>query len=170
MAEATWTPRHLWSVGVLWGYDRSDISVFNCFVEIDKDDEGASKILSLGLFIDIPERKWTALYQGWPQYESPELDLHHPTKTFFETRYGIVLFPVINVPPDWCQIQPLLLSGVPDLWDRNKILRGGDLSHLHVPDCIWVFFSFLLFVFIHHNFQFYFELYTFCNTLDIYLL
>ena len=36
------------------------------------------------------------------------------------------------------------LSGVPDLWDRNKILRGGDLSHLHVPDCIYEF-SFILF-------------------------
>ena len=48
------------------------------------------------------------------------------------------------------------LSGVPDLWDRNKILRGGDLSHLHVPDCIWVFFYFVWFVFIHHNFYFYF--------------
>ena len=33
-----------------------------------------------------------------------------------------------------------VLSGVPDLWDRNKILRCGDLSHLHVPDCIWVLF------------------------------
>ena len=61
------------------------------------------------------------------------------------------------------------LSGVPDLWDRNKILRGGDLSHLHVPDCIWVFFYFVWFVFIHHNFQFYFELCTYCNILDIYL-
>ena len=38
-----------------------------------------------------------------------------------------------------------LLSGVPDLWDHNKILRCGDLSHLHVPDCIWVFFSFVWF-------------------------
>ena len=63
-----------------------------------------------------------------------------------------------------------LLSGVPDLWDRNKILRGGDLSHLHVPDCIWVFFYFVWFVFIHHSFQFYFELCTYCNILDIYLL
>ena len=62
------------------------------------------------------------------------------------------------------------LSGVPDLWDRNKILRCGDLSHLHVPDCIWVFFYFIWFVFIHHNFKFYFELYTYCNILDIYLL
>ena len=62
------------------------------------------------------------------------------------------------------------LSGVPDLWDRNKILRGGDLSHLHVPDCIWVFFYFVWFVFVHHNFQFYFELCTYCNILDIYLL
>ena len=40
----------------------------------------------------------------------------------------------------------VLLSGVPDLWDRNKILSGGD-----------------------HNFQFYFELCTYCNILDIYL-
>ena len=66
-----------------------------------------------------------------------------------------------------------LLSGVPDLWDRNKILRDGDLSHLHVPDCtccIWVLFYFVCFVFIHHNFQFYFESYTYCNILDIYLL
>ena len=62
-----------------------------------------------------------------------------------------------------------LLSGVPDLWDRNKILRGGDLSHLHVPDCIWVNFYFFWFVFIHHNFQFYVELYTYCNILEIYL-
>ena len=61
------------------------------------------------------------------------------------------------------------LSGVPDLWDRNKILTGGDLSHLHVPDSIRVFFYFVWFVFIHHNFQFYFELCTYCNILDIYL-
>ena len=32
-----------------------------------------------------------------------------------------------------------------------------------------VFFSFVWFVFIHHNFQFYFELCTYCNILDIYL-
>ena len=47
----------------------------------------------------------------------------------------------------------LLLSGVPDLWDRNKILSGGDLSHYQVPHCIGVFFYFVWFVFIHHNFQ-----------------
>ena len=64
----------------------------------------------------------------------------------------------------------LFLSGVPDLWDRNKILRGGDLSHLHVPDCIWIFFYFVWFVFIYHNLQFYFELCTYCNILDIHLL
>ena len=33
-----------------------------------------------------------------------------------------------------------LLSGVPDLWDRNKIFSGGDLSHYQVPHCIRVFF------------------------------
>ena len=61
------------------------------------------------------------------------------------------------------------LSGVPNLFDRNKILSGGDLSHYQVPHCIRVFFSFVWFVFIHHNFQFYFELCTYCNILDIYL-
>ena len=61
------------------------------------------------------------------------------------------------------------LSGVPDFFDRNKILSGGDLSHYQVPHCIRVFFYFVWFVFIHHNFQCYFELCTYCNILDIYL-
>ena len=63
----------------------------------------------------------------------------------------------------------VLLSGVPDFFDRNKILSGGDLSYYQVPHCIRVFFYFVWFVFIHHNFQFYFELCTYCNNLDIYL-
>ena len=62
------------------------------------------------------------------------------------------------------------LSGVPDLRDRTNILRCGDLSHLHVPDCIWVFFNFVWFFFIHRKIHFYFELCTYCNILDIYLL
>ena len=61
------------------------------------------------------------------------------------------------------------LSGVPDFFDRNKILSGGDLSHYQVPHCIRIFFHFVWFVFIHHNLQFYFELCTYCNILDIYL-
>ena len=65
--------------------------------------------------------------------------------------------------------EKVLLSGVADLFDRNKILSGGDLSHYQVPHCIRVFFYFVWFVFIHHNFQFYFELCTYCNILDIYL-
>ena len=52
------------------------------------------------------------------------------------------------------------LSGVPDFFDRNKILSGGDLSHYQVPHCIRVFFYFVWFAFIHHNFKFYFELCT----------
>ena len=63
----------------------------------------------------------------------------------------------------------ILLSGVPDFFDRNKILSGGDLSHYQVPHCIRVFFYFVWFVFIHHNFQFYFKLCTYCNILNIYL-
>ena len=46
------------------------------------------------------------------------------------------------------------LSGVPDLFDHNKIFSGGDLSHYQVPRCIRVLFYFLWFVFIHHNFNF----------------
>ena len=53
----------------------------------------------------------------------------------------------------------MLLSGVPDYFDRNKILSGYDLSHYQVPHCIRVFFDFVWFVFIHYNFQFYFKLY-----------
>ena len=69
----------------------------------------------------------------------------------------------------WYSLPLKFLSGVPDLWDRNKILSGGDLSHYQVPHCIRVFFYFVWFVFIRHTFQFYFELCTYCNTLDIYL-
>ena len=61
------------------------------------------------------------------------------------------------------------LSHCADFFDRNKILSGGDLSHYQVRHCIRVFFYFVWFVFIHHNFQFYFELCTYCNILDIYL-
>ena len=61
----------------------------------------------------------------------------------------------------------LLLSGVPEFFDSNKILSGGDLSHYQVPLCINVFFYFVWYVFIHHNLQFYFKLCTYCNILDI---
>ena len=44
------------------------------------------------------------------------------------------------------------LSGVPDFFDRNKILSGGDLSHYQVRHCVRVFFYFVWFVLIHHNF------------------
>ena len=37
----------------------------------------------------------------------------------------------------------VLLSGVPDYFDRNKILSGYDLSHYQVPHCIRVFFDFV---------------------------
>ena len=40
---------------------------------------------------------------------------------------------------------------------------------IQVPHCIRVFFYFVWFVFINHIFQFYYELCTNCNILDIYL-
>ena len=76
---------------------------------------------------------------------------------------------VLNGSYSITELGHLWLSGVPDFFDRNKILSGGDLSHYQVPHCIRVFFYFVWFVFIHHNFQFYFELCTYCNILDIYL-
>ena len=39
---------------------------------------------------------------------------------------------------------PPLLSGVPDYFDRNKILSGYDLSHYQVPHCIESFLLFCL--------------------------
>ena len=35
------------------------------------------------------------------------------------------------------------IAGVPDFFDRNKILSGGDLSHYAVPHCIRVLFYFV---------------------------
>ena len=40
---------------------------------------------------------------------------------------------------------------------------------IQVLHCIRVFFYFVWFVFINHIFQFYYELCTYCNILDIYL-
>ena len=39
--------------------------------------------------------------------------------------------------------QHWLLSGVPDFFDRNKILSGGDLSHYQVHHYFRVFFYFV---------------------------
>ena len=90
---------------------------------------------------------------------------------------GVLPLPVSVCPSVRSSVRPTvrrsvnftLLSGVPDFFDRNKILSGYDLSHYQVPHCIRVFFYFVWFVFIHHNFQFYFKLCTYCNILDIYL-
>ena len=57
---------------------------------------------------------------------------------------------VSSYPSVWTWVLAISVSGVPDLWDRTKILRCDDLSHLHVPDVIWVFFYFVCW-FIHHN-------------------
>ena len=61
------------------------------------------------------------------------------------------------------------LSGVPDYFGRNKILSGYDLSHYQVPHCIKSFLLFCLICVYSSQFQFYFELCTYCNILDIYL-
>ena len=94
---------------------------------------------------------------------------HISTHIMLLCNVGLSLFTVVSkVVQSWDWTTTCYsgsLSGVPDLWDRNKILRCGDLSHLHVPDCIWVFFYFVWLVFIHHNFQFSFELCTYCNIL-----
>ena len=62
-----------------------------------------------------------------------------------------------------------LLSGVPDYFDRNKILSGCDLSHYQVPHCITSFLLFCLICVYSSQFSIYFELCTYCNILDIHL-
>ena len=57
-------------------------------------------------------------------------------------RFGIVIGRTTNI-----YDMQALLSGVPDYFDRNKILSGYDLSHYQVPHCIRVFFYFVWFVF-----------------------
>ena len=52
-----------------------------------------------------------------------------------------------------------------ELLVSSVICRFQGLSYLHVPECIE--FSFILFI--RHNIQFYFELCTYCNILEIYL-
>ena len=99
-----------------------------------------------------------SLYYYWP----PGLDGVYPT--WLCQRQAISLM--------FCPVQPSVipsLSGVPDYFDRNKILSGYDLSIIKCLPCIRVFFYFVWFVFIHHNFQFYFKSCIYCNILDIYL-
>ena len=101
-------------------------------------------------------------FYHWSMYWAYSITLYC-TATYRE--YATVKFVI----PNHLHHSQYLLSGVPDFFDRNKILSGGDLSHYQVPHCIRVFFYFVWFVFIHHNFQFYFELCTYCSILDIYL-
>ena len=49
----------------------------------------------------------------------------------------------VPVKQPWRMWINCLLSGVPDFFDRNKILSGYDLSHYQVPHCIRVFFYFV---------------------------
>ena len=55
--------------------------------------------------------------------------------------------------------------GIVELLVSSAICRLQGLSYSHGPECI---VSFILFI--HHNIHFYFELCTYCNILDIYLL
>ena len=59
----------------------------------------------------------------------------------------LIIYPSILVPTCYIIVRcaGLIWS---DLFDRNKILSGGDLSHYQVPHCIRVFFYFVWFVFI----------------------
>ena len=52
-------------------------------------------------------------------------------------------FPIMDCGYYWGYITGSL-SGVPDFFDRSKILSGGDLSHYQVPHCIRVLFLFCL--------------------------
>ena len=63
--------------------------------------------------------------------------------TGLDARASTVKCPAWFVSHRYDILADLLLSGVPDFFDRNKILSGGDLSHYQVPHCIRVFFYFV---------------------------
>ena len=56
----------------------------------------------------------------------------------------INIMKVVNLVVGTFQTVAWLLSGVPDYFDRNKILSGYDLSHYQVPHCIKSFLLFCL--------------------------
>ena len=51
---------------------------------------------------------------------------------------------LLHCPGHEMNVDSPLLSGVPDYFDRNKILSGYDLSHYQVPHCIKSFLLFCL--------------------------
>ena len=61
------------------------------------------------------------------------------------------------------------LSGVPDYFDRNKILSGYDLSHYQVPHCIKSFLLFCLICVYSSQFSILFWIMYLLYILDIYL-
>ena len=53
---------------------------------------------------------------------------------FLKSLYILTCYKLLN-PVSYCLESCTLLSGVPDFFDRNEILSGGDLSHYQVPHC-----------------------------------
>ena len=79
-----------------------------------------------------PERRQTIIWTD------AEILLAGPLGTnFSEILVGIQTFSFRTI------LLKMSLSGVPDFFDRNKILSGYDLSHYQVPHCIRVFFYFV---------------------------
>ena len=91
---------------------------------------------------------------------------NHCDVTF--TEWGLPL-PLILSTTAFDECTDWLLSGMPDYFGRNKIWVVMICPIIKCLTVLRVFFYFVWFVFIHHNFQFYFELCTYCNILDIYL-
>ena len=87
----------------------------------------STKFFSSGIPVYLASIRWVV--RGYPSV--------HWLKQWYSS--GI---PMYTGPASvhWLMVREVILSGVPDLWDRNKILGGGDLSHYQVPHCIRVFF------------------------------
>ena len=147
---------------------KQDIAGENC-VRNDTDE--------LALTDENQMKAWVEHYAGllkvefvWPSNELPEFIAVSLRSLQLMVHLPVCLRPRSAKHAAKSQRERLsLLSGEPDYFGRNKILSGYDLSHYQVPHCIRVFFYFVWFVFIHHNFQFYFKLCTYCNISDIYL-
>ena len=64
-----------------------------------------------------------------------EIPSHKPVTRSFDVFFDLHLNKRLSK-----QLKHWWLSGVPDFFDRNKILSGYDLSHYQVPHCIRILF------------------------------
>ena len=103
-------------------------------------------------YLFILSVKYYLAYQGWVTY------MYMPEQCHLWFKYWLV---ACLVPNHYCPASRTTLVAT-----RFRVAVICPI--IQMPHCIRVFFYFIWFVFINHIFQFYYELCTYCNILDIY--